>query len=260
METTENRFVQYYEKQSLNEATLIRSRSIMSKIVALRQKLGLSDENLDVTDIGCNAGTQSMVWAEAGHKVSGIDIIEELIDLAKKRASEHSLPIRFEVGSATSIPLQDESSDVCIMPELLEHVPEWELCLEEATRILRPNGILYLSTSNVLCPKQEEFDLPLYSWYPSLIKRRLEKLSVTSKRHWVSYTEYPAVNWFSYYQLSKYLKNNGFTCRGRFEMIIESSDGGTKVNFAKLINSNFLFRFVGHVLTPYTVVFAVKNA
>src|SRR4051812_24759860 len=41
----------------------------------------------DVADIGCNAGTQSLLWAELGHRVHGVDINEPLLDLARQRAS-----------------------------------------------------------------------------------------------------------------------------------------------------------------------------
>jgi 2-polyprenyl-3-methyl-5-hydroxy-6-metoxy-1,4-benzoquinol methylase len=54
--------------------------------------------------------------------------------------------------------------DVCLLPELLEHVADWQSCLNEAARVLRPGGLLYLSTTNVLCPRQQEFNLPLYSF------------------------------------------------------------------------------------------------
>lgn len=69
---------------------------------------------MDVVDIGCGAGTQCRIWAERGHNVFGIDVNEPLIELARRRAQEAGLAIRFETGSATQLPLKDESMDGCL--------------------------------------------------------------------------------------------------------------------------------------------------
>jgi 2-polyprenyl-6-hydroxyphenyl methylase/3-demethylubiquinone-9 3-methyltransferase len=57
----------------------------------------------------------------------------------------------------------NRSMDVCLVPELLEHVREWRECLADFARVLRPGGVLVLTTNNKLCPVQQEFNLPLYS-------------------------------------------------------------------------------------------------
>ena len=260
MEKTEDKFVEYYEQESLKESAHQRFQSIMDVVLCLREKMNLQIDKLDILDIGCNAGTQSIMWAKKQHNVSGIDINEELVEIAKKRAQDQGMDIDFRIGSAAELPWENHIADVCILPELLEHVADWQAVLNEAIRMMKPSGSLYLSTTSVLCPKQQEFDLPLYSWYPAPIKRRLEKLSVTTKRHWVNYTEYPAVNWFSFYSLNKYLNAQGFVCKDRFDVIVETSGKGSIKNIiARIIRSNPIFRWMGHVATPSTVVIAVKN-
>src|SRR6185436_9781775 len=97
-------------------------------------------------DIGCGAGTQSRLWAKRGHRVFGLDVNGPLIQLARERAREAGYNINFEVGTATALPWLDQSIDVCIMPELLEHVSDWNSCIKEAARVVRPGGLLYLST------------------------------------------------------------------------------------------------------------------
>ena len=155
--------------------------------------------HLRVADIGCGAGTQSLLWAELGHSVFGLDVNAPLVEVAQRRAAERGLPVDFRVGTATALPLEDSSVDVCLLPELLEHVPDWEACLREAARSLDVGGLLYVSTTNVLCPVQSEFNLPLYSWYPSFVKRRYERLAVTTRPAIANYAKYPAVNWFTFY-------------------------------------------------------------
>jgi SAM-dependent methyltransferase len=145
------------------------------------------------------------------------------------------------------------------MPELLEHVVDWQSCLKECDRVLRPNGLLYLSTSNKLCPSQQEFDLPLYSWYPGFLKRRYERLAVTTRPELVNHATYPAVNWFSFYSLRTYLRNLGFDCMDRFDAAALHRSGVVKPVLAAIRHIPLL-RFFGHVATPYTVLIAIKRA
>jgi 2-polyprenyl-6-hydroxyphenyl methylase/3-demethylubiquinone-9 3-methyltransferase len=214
------------------------------------------DRRLKVADIGCGAGTQSTLWAEAGHDVFGIDINADLVELAKARAGRAGLPITFLTGSADDLPWESGSFDVCIVPELLEHVENWERCLDEVCRIVKPNGYLFLTTTNRLCPKQNEFTLPAYSWYPSWLKRRCLKLARTTRRHWVEYAEFPAVNWFSAADLARELERRGYSSLDRFHLTARRSGTGAKSTVARLVASSHALRFLGQFLTPYTLLVA----
>ena len=159
-------FVDYYAKQSVAEETQHHFELLRDKLLAIRAIYRQPTEQLRVVDVGCGAGTQARIWAEKGHEVFGIDVNAPLIELAESRARDLGLGIRFQVGSATELPYEDGTMDVCLLPELLEHVPDWQRCLTEAFRVLRSGGLLFLSTTNVLCPRQQEFDLPLYLSHP----------------------------------------------------------------------------------------------
>src|SRR5687768_6475457 len=190
--TSDPHFVAYYEEASLSEATLQRFRNIRNKSLSLLAAHGHDVADLRVADIGCGAGTQSLLWAELGHSVIGLDVNAPLVEVAQRRAAERGLRVDFRVGTATALPLEDSSVDVCLLPELLEHVRDWEACLREATRSLDVGGLLYVSTTNVLCPVQSEFNLPLYSWYPGFVKRRYERLAATTRPALANYAKYPA--------------------------------------------------------------------
>jgi SAM-dependent methyltransferase len=137
--------------------------------------------------------------------------------------------------------------------ELLEHLPQWQPCVDEALRVLRPGGVIYLSTTNRLCPKQQEFTLPLYSWYPASLKRRCERMAVTTHRQWVQYATFPAVHWFSFYQLRDYLDERGFGARDRFDAI-EVGTSRLRAAVVGALRRSRVLRAAGHLLTPYTVV------
>jgi len=252
-------FIAYYEQQSVSQETYARFKTVQQKLLNLEQVSGSGPRRLKVLDIGCGAGSQCQLWAELGHAVTGIDVNAALIDIARRRAAEARLAMHFDVGSATDLPYESESIDVCLIPELLEHVEDWQACLSEACRVLKPTGLLYLSTTNALCPVQQEFNLPLYSWYPRFLKRHYQTLAVTTRPELANYARYPAVHWFTFRKLSEFLEERGLRCLDRFDMIDVgrlSTGARMLVNLARGIAA---VRWVGHVLTPGTSLFAIKE-
>lgn len=252
-------FLAYYEEASLSEATLQRFRTIRDKSLALLATRGRNSEHLRVADIGCGAGTQSLLWAELGHSVLGLDVNGPLVEVARQRAEQRGAQIDFRVGTATALPLRDSSIDVCLLPELLEHVADWESCLREAGRVVDTGGLLYLSTTNSLCPIQSEFNLPLYSWYPGFAKRHCERLAVTTRPSLANYAKYPAVNWFTFYGLRDYLAPLGFDCLDRFDMIDMRHLRAPLRSVVRAARAMAPARLVGHMLTPGTAIFAIKT-
>ena len=252
-------FFDFYAKRSESARTLQRFSIIQEKILLLMATdYPVRASGLRVLDVGCNAGTQCRMWARLGHQVTGLDINAPLLNLARQRAEADGLVIQFDVGSATALPYADESFDVCLLPELLEHVIDWQACLNEAIRVLRPGGYLYLSTTNALCPKQQEFELPLYSWYPSWLKRHYERLSVTTRPELVNHARYPAVHWFTYRSLSKYLSARGLRCMDRFDLI-GMQGKSLSVRFAvRTVRAIAPLRFLGHVMTAGTSLVGIK--
>jgi SAM-dependent methyltransferase len=182
------------------------------------------------------------------------------VRLARERAVEQGRTARFEVGSATALPFSAASFDVCLLPELLEHIADWKTCLNEAVRVLRPGGVIYVSTSNKLCPVQQEFNLPGYGWYPGFAKRYFEHRALTDWPAVANFAKYPAVNWFSFYQLRGYFVARGFRSWDRFDVMRLDNKSGLVRTVIGALRAVPPLRFLGHVLTPETVLVAQLDA
>jgi len=254
---TQRQFYAYYEKESMSDSTISRFETVMRVVSKLHSEAGGS-ALCDVADIGCGAGTNSMIWARNGHTVHALDVDAALVGLGKQRAESEGLHIDFRVGTAARLPWDDESMDICLAPELLEHVQDWQSCVHEFCRILKPGGVLYLSTTNKLCPAQQEYYLPLYSWYPEAAKRYFEKLARTKLPIVANYATHPAMHWFSFYQLRDYIADKGFRSLDRFDAMDLAAKGWLTQKIVAAIRLFRPLRFLAHVATPYTVIFAIK--
>ena len=252
-------FVEYYKTQSLSPDTTERFRRVQELVFRVRDKMGSGLTNLSVADIGCNTGMQCITWASEGHEVFGLEINSDLLDVARDRCAQAGCDVSLTLGSATDMPWAASCMDVCLMPELLEHVEDWQSCLWEAARILRPGGVLYLSTTNRLCPRQMEYDLPMYSWYPDRLKRRYERLAVTTKPELVNHAVFPAVNWFTPYELIRELDEHGMNAFDHLDFVDQSEKSMLGRAALWAIDKFAFVRFLAHLATPYSMIVAVKR-
>ncbi|MCZ2149322.1 MAG: methyltransferase domain-containing protein [Bryobacterales bacterium] len=101
-----------------------------------------------VLDIACGAGYGSAELAAVARTVTGIDISSEAITYAKEH---YHLPnLTFECSPADAIPHIDQSYDLVVAFEVIEHLESARALLSEARRLLAPGGQFIVSTPNKL--------------------------------------------------------------------------------------------------------------
>jgi ubiquinone/menaquinone biosynthesis C-methylase UbiE len=97
-----------------------------------------------VLDIASGEGYGSKLLSNHAQFVIGVDIDSETVQNAIKKYSSSRLI--FRVGSADFIPVDDKSIDVVVSFETLEHHDKHHEMMNEIKRVLKPGGILILST------------------------------------------------------------------------------------------------------------------
>jgi len=100
-------------------------------------------EMLTILDVGCGTGLNSEYLIRLGHKVIGIDISDVAIKRYKARGFD---AIRCDIKNGLSF--NNESFDLVFASEVLEHLHDTAFFLCECYRVLKPKGILVLSTPN----------------------------------------------------------------------------------------------------------------
>jgi SAM-dependent methyltransferase len=104
-------------------------------------------ENKTVLDAGCGCGYGSYHLARAGAaSVLGIDVSEEAIEYSKEHYRHDGLS--YEKRDVLNTGLVPASFDVVVSFEVFEHVADPEAFLDEMRRLLKPDGVLLLSTPN----------------------------------------------------------------------------------------------------------------
>lgn len=104
-------------------------------------------EGKDVLDLASGEGYGSAMLAGRARTVRGVDISAEAVAHAVGRYRERS-NLQYLQGSAADIPLPDACVDIVVSFETVEHLMEQERMLAEIRRVLRPDGLLVMSSPN----------------------------------------------------------------------------------------------------------------
>lgn len=106
-------------------------------------------KNMKVLDAGCGTGYGSLLMSQFAKSVTGIDISNESVEWCEQNyASQKNLS--FVQGSLEKLPFGNEEFDCIVSLEVIEHVDEniQQMFLKEAKRVLKPDGVLIMSTPN----------------------------------------------------------------------------------------------------------------
>lgn len=96
---------------------------------------------LVIADLGAGEGTFSQLLALRAKRVIAIDNSENMVEFGRKLAQTHGLQnLEFRLGDLEAVPLEDEAVDVAFFSQSLHHAIHPEQAVEEAFRILKPDG------------------------------------------------------------------------------------------------------------------------
>ena len=106
-------------------------------------------EGAKVLDIGCGGGILSEAMAGCGARVTGIDMAEAPLQVARLHLHESGAEVDYRKATAEELAEEQAGQyDVVTCLEMLEHVPSPSQVLASIARLVRPGGDVFLSTIN----------------------------------------------------------------------------------------------------------------
>lgn len=131
-----------------------------------------------ILDVGCGGGILSEALAKAGGLITGIDLSESAIEIAKKHQnssvqdnSNQNLNIDYQLSSVEDFAEKyPEGFDMITCMEMLEHVPDPASCIQACSKLIKPNGKLFFSTIN-RSPKSYLFAIIGAEWILKLVPK-----------------------------------------------------------------------------------------
>lgn len=100
-----------------------------------------------VADLGCGTGTLSVLLAEAGYEIDGLDFSPRMVALAERKGADVA-GARFTQADAFDPPFEESSYDVVLCRHVLWAMPDPAVALSRWVRLLRPTGRLVLVEGN----------------------------------------------------------------------------------------------------------------
>ena len=103
-----------------------------------------------VLEIGCGAGLLTLALAQRGFAVEAVDVSQEMVELAARRAEVAGLAERISVRQADvlALPFESASFSLVVAVGVLPWLLQPELALQEIARVLRVGGVLILTADN----------------------------------------------------------------------------------------------------------------
>ena len=104
-------------------------------------------EKIKILDIGCGGGLLSEPMSRLGAEVVGIDASNQNINVAKIHAKKEGLKINYICSSPEKFKYK-HNFDVILNMEIVEHVDDINLFLKSSSKLLKKNGLMFVSTIN----------------------------------------------------------------------------------------------------------------
>lgn len=128
------------EMGTLHTINPLRTNFIMEKI---------NTPNPKILDVGCGGGILSEALAKAGAQVTGLDLSDASLQVARQHSQQQGLNIEYRYERVEDLAQKEAGTyDVVVCMEMLEHVPEPSKVIAACAQALKTGGLAFFSTIN----------------------------------------------------------------------------------------------------------------
>jgi len=105
-------------------------------------------EKLKILDIGCGGGLLCEPLNRLGATITGIDASNSNIEVAKLHSKEMNLNIEYIHAAPENLDLKSNTYDAVLCMEVVEHLKDVNLFIENCSKLIKKNGIMFIATIN----------------------------------------------------------------------------------------------------------------
>lgn len=105
-------------------------------------------KQLTILDLGCGMGGLVVRLQQEGCKVFGVDYCFDYCVITRLRGMRYGFQSQVVNGAAEWLPLKDQSVDIIFCYEVIEHIFDPLAMLREIHRVIRPNGLVFITVPN----------------------------------------------------------------------------------------------------------------
>lgn len=174
-------------------------------------------KNARVLDIGTGRGGKGIAYACAGMKVTALDVDEESLKWGRRAAQARSAPVQFLSGDGARLPFPANAFAAVLLDSVIEHVHDPQAVLQECSRVLKPDGIVFVVFPPFFGPLSGHIDdYVMIPWY-HLLPRSIVKRYLLARAHPTgiltpegAYDVYASLNGLTIYQFKRMAHRAGF--------------------------------------------------
>ena len=105
-------------------------------------------KKLKILDIGCGGGLLCEPLSNLGANMAGIDASKNNIEVAKLHSKEMNLNIKYIHTAPENLDLKNNTYDALLCMEVVEHLKDVNLFIENCSKLIKKNGIMFVATIN----------------------------------------------------------------------------------------------------------------
>jgi 2-polyprenyl-6-hydroxyphenyl methylase/3-demethylubiquinone-9 3-methyltransferase len=138
----------FWPLHRLNKLRVAYLREFLAEFFQRDANLPQPLAGISVLDVGCGGGILSEAMARLGAKVTGIDVVERNIAVARRHSQYADLEIEYRLISAEALLAEGASYDVVLNMEVVEHVADLPGFMQACCDLVAPDGVMAIATIN----------------------------------------------------------------------------------------------------------------
>lgn len=117
-------------------------------------------------DCGCGIGLSLYYLSQYFKNSFGVETDIKSLEIARNQFRKLKCDAKLKLYDGKKLPFLDNSFDIVTSMEVWEHARDTRLMLSEIRRVLKPDGILHITTANKFWPIEPHYKLPFLSYLP----------------------------------------------------------------------------------------------